>query len=111
MKSLSFKKPSSNNSYFSEKTQIGNKIIYEINGVDRFKLNTETDEFEILKPDGNSIKTKTTEGLNGLLFREKINLNKVTEKDVNGYFLYFINEVIIQENQKESKKLEKDFLI
>ena len=34
----------------------GNEIVYEINGVD--KLNTETEELEIFKPDGKISKNK-----------------------------------------------------
>ena len=58
IKSLSFKKPRGNNSYLNPKTQIDNFIIYELNGVDKIKLNKETDELEILKPDGSSEKKK-----------------------------------------------------
>ena len=52
------------------------------------KLSTETEELEILKPDGNSEKTKTTEGLNELLIEKEIDFSKVTE-DVNNYFIIF----------------------
>ena len=51
-----------------------------MNDVKKLKLNIETDDLEIFKPDGRTKETKTTEGLNELLFREKINFNKVTEK-------------------------------
>ena len=57
--------------------------------VDKLKLNTETDDLEIFKPDGNSLKTKTNEGLNELLFRKIIDFSKVTEDDVKDYFLIF----------------------
>ena len=57
-KSLSFKKPSANNSYLSPKIETDRMIIFDLNGVDKIKLNKETDELEILKPDGSSEKTR-----------------------------------------------------
>ena len=69
-----------------QKHKLVNEIIHEINGVDKLKLNTETGDLEIFKPDGNSLKTKTNEGLNVLLFKKTIDFSKVTEDDVKDYF-------------------------
>ena len=56
--SLTFKKPRGNNLYFTPKTDTGEFVIFDLNGVDKIKLNKETDELEILKPDGSSEKNK-----------------------------------------------------
>ena len=104
IKSFSFKKPSVNNSYLNPKTQIDNFIIYELNGVDKIKLNKETDELEIFKPDGSSEKTKNSEDINELLFKERIDFSKVTEKDVDDYFQTFI---LLQYNPGQSKRVKE----
>ena len=79
-------------------------IIFDLNGVDKIKLNKETDELEILKPDGSSEKTKNSEGLNELLFKEKIDFSKVTEKDVDDYFNIFI---LLQYDPGQSKRVKE----
>ena len=104
IKSVSFKKPSANNSYLSSKIQTDEMIIFNLNGVDKIKLNKETDELEILKPDGSSEKTKNSEGLNELLFKEKIDFSKVTEKDVDDYFNIYI---LLQYDPGQSKRINK----
>ena len=104
IKSLSFKKPRGNNSYFAPKTDTGEFLIYDLNGVDKIKLNKETDELEIFKPDGSSEKTKNSEGINELLFREHIDFSKVTEKDVDDYFHTFI---LLQYNPGQSKRVKE----
>ena len=81
-----------------------NFIFYDLNGVDEIKLNKETDELEIFKPDGSSEKTKNSEGINELLFKERIDFSKVTEKDVDDYFIIF---KMLSYNPGESKRIKE----
>ena len=104
IKSLSFKKPSANNSYLSPRIETDRMIIFDLNGVDKIKLNKETDELEILKPDGSSEKTKNSEGINELLFKERIDFSKVTEKDVDDYFNIFI---LLRYDPGQSKRVKE----
>ena len=82
------KKPRYNNSYFTPKQKTGDFILFDMNGVDKLKLNSKTDELEILKPDGTSTVTKLTEGLKVLLFESSNDLDTslITEDDIEDYF-------------------------
>ena len=64
---------------------------------------------EILKPDGNTSYTVTTEGLNELLFREHINFSKVTEDDVIDYFTIFQELLYNPGQSKRVKEIREKF--
>ena len=75
IRTFSNMKHQQNNSYFSPKQQSGDFLLFGLNGIDKFKLDIETNELEILKPDRTSNFTKLTDGLKTLLFDRDTELN------------------------------------
>ena len=79
------KKPRQNNSYFSLRQTTGD-FLMNMNSVDKLKLDSNSNDLEILKPDGTSAWAKLTDGLKALLFEGVPDTSAVTEDDLENYF-------------------------
>ncbi len=80
------KKPRQNNSYFTPSQKTGDFLIFHMNSVDKLKLDSNSNDLEILKPDGTSAWSKLTDGLKALLFEGVPDTSIVTEDDLKNYF-------------------------